>query len=131
MIFVTEGAPAQLFSAALSASCPFPVVTCPTEVPRQSVAFCGDGSEASVPISAVFGDWSASLWVTVPFFIGAVVLLLLREMMKSPRMCWAALSFHINKYENVSAQSFGMLLPSFSSGMTLLSRVLSSKVWTN
>ena len=98
MTFVTEGAPAQLFAAAPSSSCPSPV-TCSTKVPGQSVAFCRDGAEASVPFSVFFEDLSASLWVTVPFFIWAVVLQLLREMTKSPRTCWAALSFHANKDE--------------------------------
>lgn len=130
MTFVTEGVPAQLFAAAQSASCPFPF-TCSTEVPRQSMAFCRDGAEACVPFTVFFEDLSASLWVTVPIFIWAVLLQLLREMIKSPRTCWAALSFHANKDENVSAQSFGMLLPSVSSGVAFLSRVLSRKAWTN
>lgn len=95
------------------------------------MAFCRDGAEASVPFSVFFEDLSASLWVTVPFFVWAVVLQLLREKIKSPRTCWAALSFHANKDKKVSAQSFGMLLPSFSSGVAFLSRVLSRKAWTN
>lgn len=130
MTFVTEGAPAQLFAAAPSASHPSSI-TCSTKVPGQSVAFHRGGGEASVPFSVFFEDSSVSLWVTVPSFVWAVVLQLLREMIKSPRTFWAALSFHANKDENVPAQSFGVLLPSFSSRVTFLSRVLSRKAWTN
>lgn len=130
MTFVTETAPAQLFAATLCASCPNPD-TCSTKVPGQFVAFCRDGAEASVPFPAFFQDLSATLWITVPFFIWAVALPLLREMIKSPRTCWAALSFHAKKDEKVSDHSFGMLLPSLSSGVASLSRGLSGKVWTN
>lgn len=108
-------APAQLFAAALYTSCPSPA-KCPTKVPGQSVAFCSDGVEASVLFSVFSEDLSHSLWVTVPFFIQAVVLQLLREMVKSPRTCWAALNFNANKDEKVFAQSFGMLLPPFLLG---------------